>query len=438
MGESPDVRYRVCLMASTCGSAAACCRNACTEVENESYGWCSRMSRSRILANMSAGVALSTSASWRGVEATNRGNCRAGAVQVRDEVEAGRVQRRGQLVDLVLGDVELADEQVADARADAVGDLEAHRRAEAAAQQLLLHGLEEVLGVVLLDLDVLVAGHPERVVLLDDHAGEQLLEVLGDDVLDGHERHRALLRRRRLHVRGARPARRVDRDEPGQQRRHLDAGEVLLAGRGVGHHDGEVERQPRDVRERVRRVDRERGEHREDLPAEELAQPVLLALAQLVPADQRDALVRQRRLHLLGEHRRVAGRELVRLLADRLQDLPRGQPRRGRDRDAGGDAALEAGHPDHEELVEVGREDRQEPHPLQQRDVLVLGQLEHALVEGEPGELAVEEPVRRAAARGRRCAPSRSALGHVLGDVPRPGPGRGRWRPSCAHRDTRR
>ena len=77
MGESPDVRYSVCLMASTCGSAAACCRNTCTEVENESYGWCRRMSRSRILLNMSAGVALSTSASWRGVEPMNRGNWRA-------------------------------------------------------------------------------------------------------------------------------------------------------------------------------------------------------------------------------------------------------------------------------------------------------------------------------------------------------------------------
>ena len=31
-GESPEVRYNVCLIASTCGSAAACSRNRCTEV----------------------------------------------------------------------------------------------------------------------------------------------------------------------------------------------------------------------------------------------------------------------------------------------------------------------------------------------------------------------------------------------------------------------
>ena len=36
MGESPEVRYKVCLMASTAGSAAACSMNRCTLVANES------------------------------------------------------------------------------------------------------------------------------------------------------------------------------------------------------------------------------------------------------------------------------------------------------------------------------------------------------------------------------------------------------------------
>ncbi|COX53600.1 Uncharacterised protein [Mycobacterium tuberculosis] len=33
------MRYSVCLIASTLGSAAACSMNRCTLVENESYGW---------------------------------------------------------------------------------------------------------------------------------------------------------------------------------------------------------------------------------------------------------------------------------------------------------------------------------------------------------------------------------------------------------------
>ena len=66
-------------------------------------------------------------------------------------------------------------------------DLEAHRRAEAAPGELALQGGEQVLGVVLLDLEVLVAGDPEGEVLADLHAREELVEVRGDDVLEGHE-----------------------------------------------------------------------------------------------------------------------------------------------------------------------------------------------------------------------------------------------------------
>ena len=35
IGESPEVRYSVCLIASTFGSAAACSMNRCTLVANE-------------------------------------------------------------------------------------------------------------------------------------------------------------------------------------------------------------------------------------------------------------------------------------------------------------------------------------------------------------------------------------------------------------------
>jgi hypothetical protein len=63
--------------------------------------------------------------------------------------------------------------------------------------------------------------------------------------------------------------------------------------------------------------------------------------------------------------------------------------------DAGGDAALEARDAHHEELVEVAREDREEVGALEQRQRVVLGELEHALVEREPRQLAVEESVAR-------------------------------------------
>jgi hypothetical protein len=127
-----------------------------------------------------------------------------------------------------------------------------HRRAEPASGQLTLQRREQVLGVVLLDLEVLVAGDPEGEVLTDLHAGEQVVQVGGDDVLERHEPGG-------VHVGQPRLVRAVgDAQHPGEHGRHLDPGEVLLAGARVDQDDREVQGEAGDVRERVRRVDGER------------------------------------------------------------------------------------------------------------------------------------------------------------------------------------
>jgi hypothetical protein len=69
-------------------------------------------------------------------------------------------------------------------RVDLGRHLEPHRRTEAAAGQLALQRLQQVLVAVLLDLDVGVAGHPEGVVPRDLQAGEQLLQVRADELLE--------------------------------------------------------------------------------------------------------------------------------------------------------------------------------------------------------------------------------------------------------------
>src|SRR5262245_46137018 len=52
---------------------------------------------------------------------------------------------------------------------------------------------------------------------------------------------------------------------------------------------------------------------------------------------------------------------------------------------------MQTGDTHHEELVEVRAGDRGELETLQQRRARVCGLFEHALVEGEPGQLAIEE-----------------------------------------------
>jgi len=61
--------------------------------------------------------------------------------------------------------------------------------------------------------------------------------------------------------------------------------------------------------------------------------------------------------------------------------------------DAGGHLVEQSGHPDLEELVEVLAEDGQELGPLEQGDGGVVDQGEDPLVEVEPRELAVDEPL---------------------------------------------
>jgi hypothetical protein len=266
---------------------------------------------------------------------------------------------------------------------DGLLDLQTYGRAELAPQQLLLQRLEQVLRVVLLDLEVLVAGHPERVVRDQLHAGEQQVEVGGDDLLERHEPAGV----------GLHPA--VD------DGRHLDAGEVVLAGVGVAHDEREVEREARDVRERVRRVDRERRQDREDAIAVERAELLLLGRPQRVPVQQLDALVGERRHELVVVGLGVLHHEVLTGLQAAGQHVTGVEPARRRERHAGGDAPLEAGDPHHEELVEVAREDGHEAYALEQGERLVLGQLQHAGVEGDPRQLAIEEPVGRQRAGGR-------------------------------------
>jgi hypothetical protein len=80
-------------------------------------------------------------------------------------------------------------------------------------------------------------------------------------------------------------------------------------------------------------------------------------------------------------------------VGDRSQDLSRLEPAGRPHRQAGGDPALEARDADHEELIKIAGEDGQETRPLEQRQVPVLGELEHPAIEQQPGHLPVKESV---------------------------------------------
>ena len=115
-----------------------------------------------------------------------------GTVEVLQGPQPAEVERPGVLVDGLLVEVELAEQEVAHLVGDVGVDLEPDGPAEPAPAQLDLDRGEQVVGLLLLEGEVGVAGDPERELLLDDHAGEQLVEVGGDDLL---ERARSARRR---------------------------------------------------------------------------------------------------------------------------------------------------------------------------------------------------------------------------------------------------
>ena len=119
-------------------------------------------------------------------------------------------------------------------------------------------------------------------------------------------------------------------------------------------------------------------------------QPALLVLVDLGPADHQDALFGQRRAHLVEEDAGLPAGELLGAFTDAAQLFARGQAVGRAHRQSHLVAAFQPGDPDHVELVEVGREDREELRPLQQRQRRVGGQREHPGVEVQPAQFAIE------------------------------------------------
>ena len=164
---------------------------------------------------------------------------------------------------------------------------------------------------------------------------------------------------------------------------------VLGAGKLQGHREAEIGNE----RERMRRIDGERRQQRKNMGEEIIFEPRLLRLGHIGAVDQHDAGSGQRRaqfaplrLLVLSQHHDGFG--------DTGQLLGRRQPFGALLGDAGADLGAKAGHAHHEEFVEVVGRDRQELEPLEQRMAAIGGFLQHAAIEVQPRQLAVDEPVR--------------------------------------------
>ena len=177
-----------------------------------------------------------------------------------------------------------------------------------------------------------------------------------------------------------------------QRARHLDDGEVGVAAEGVlarEPHD-EIQALVLDARERARRIQAQRREHGFDLALEVLLEPLGGAVVPRVPRQQLDSLLLERGQQDVVEAGVLRVHQPARPLVDGVELLGDREPVRARLVGTEFDSLLQAGDADLEELVQVVRRDAQEAQPLEQRHVLVERLREHALVELEQRQLAVD------------------------------------------------
>ena len=141
----------------------------------------------------------------------------------------------------------------------------------------------------------------------------------------------------------------------------------------------------------MRRVYRERGENRENIAQEFLAQTGFSVCIQVIPAHNMNVLFFQFGKYLLMEYLGVALLQAVSGGRDRFHLFVRTQPCGGRYRQSGSDAAFEPRHAHHKELVKVRGHDRKKIQALQQVQIRVFGKLQHPGIKIEPAAFTVEK-----------------------------------------------
>ncbi len=308
--------------------------------------------------------------------------------------QAAEAQRAVGGVDVVGIDFQVGDEDVAHFGGHALVDLQAHDRAEMALAQVVFHHQQQVIGLLFLQLHVAVARHPKRMGGDDLHAWKEAIQIGGDDFLRPDE----LLHGRRRELVGVKA---LQRHQPRQGRRHLDAGEVQFAGLGVAHLHGQVETEIGDVGKRPAGVGSERRQHGKDLAHEIGAQLVALRLGKLLIAQHVNVGLGQLGIELLAPDDVRLGEELGQRAVNIGQLLARQQAVGRRGGQAQLELLLQPGDAHHEKLIHVAMEDGQKLDPLQQR-VLGLRLVQHAAVELDITEFAVDVEAGIAQVNGRR------------------------------------
>ena len=305
--------------------------------------------------------------------------------QVRDRQQAVQIHRAVDLVHVLRLELEHVHQVLPHLLGAVVRHFQPHGVTPLTLRQFALQRHHQILGFLLVHQQVAVASDAELITAGGLHPRKQIVHVRVN-----HRRQEHKIIRAR--------ARDVGR-QPDQSRQrawrlhHRKAG--VAAKRVLARQRGdEVQRLVEDARKRMRRVQPQGGQHRHQLGFKIIAQPDVLFLAAVGAAHEADFFLLQRRHQHLVEH-------AVLLVHQRVRALRNGRHQIGRQYAVGPGLSrshaqhlLQPGDADFKKLVEIGAGNAQEFQPLQQRDVLVLAQLQHAPVEFQQRQLAVQEQLR--------------------------------------------
>ena len=267
-------------------------------------------------------------------------------------------------------------------------NLQADGFALAAVVQFVFHRLEQAAHVLFVNIKFAVAGDAEMPVAEDAGAGENLGQKKADEAA---EKNIIAPFARQPH----------DRRQDARRRHDREVAERFRAGFHL-HLDDDVERLVEQLGKGMFGINRQGREDRQHLGAEIIFQPCQIGAWQPGGLQKADAV--------FGEGGRQFAPPADILVAHHPPDasLDGAQSVGGRQaiQAGGGDAAfdllLEAGDAHLEKFVQVGSGDAKKLETFQERIAGIAGLVEHALVELQPAQLAVDE-MSRFNSRDRRC-----------------------------------
>ena len=137
-------------------------------------------------------------------------------------------------------------------------------------------------------------------------------------------------------------------------------------------------------------IDRQRRQQRENIVEEMILDPAAFGLGDIAAVDENDADFGQHAAQIAPDSLLVAGKRRNRLV-DEDELLGGGQPVGAALGDAFPHLGLDAGDPDHEELIKVIGGNRQKPHPFKRGMAGIDRLLQHPAIEMQPGKLAIDE-----------------------------------------------